>query len=272
MSDLSRKIAQRVFLASRAVVTLPKGSVLFHGTLEKFGGPLRPGGDELAWFADTPAVAQLYIPRSGLSIYTGPRNLVRPSRDTDIQMIQKAVGIVYDLTEVEWGSNGRAESYYFPAGWDGLPDPNEIAKRLNALGYKDIKSPFDYTEFRIADDDTLMLPGEAAQGFLYIATTMRDMKLWNKATGESDLLDLQYNDIRGFRDAEKAGLDGVLIDDFAQSEERGNLGHSSVGLFKNALRNIRTKRVPAQYREFEHGQHGTPEWPNAKPPWVHRLI
>lgn len=47
-------------------VILPAGSKLFHGSIEKIKGRLRPGGDHVLWFADSPVVAQLYLSRSGM--------------------------------------------------------------------------------------------------------------------------------------------------------------------------------------------------------------
>jgi len=222
------------------------------------------------WFADVPAIAQLYIARSGLSIYISPSHLVRPSQDVHIQAIQKAIGIDYDISDATWDRLGRPQSFSLPKGWSSIPTPQEIMSRLQRLGY-DIEYQFTSVEFNIGDNDKLLLPGKAEQGYLYVSTTLRDMTLWNKSTGEGDLLDLQYNDLRGFREAENIGLDGVVIDDFAQSEQWGNLGHTSVGLFRHAIKSLRTKRVPAQYREFEYGKFGTPDYPRASAPYFHKL-
>lgn len=104
-----------------------------------------------------------------------------------------------------------------------------------------------------------LAPDEHLMGKLVVARTTRDLRLWRKASGESSLLDLQYNDIRGFRDAEANGLDGVLVDDFAQSHEWGNYGHLSVGLFRKTMRSLQIRSVPAHYREPVDGQK-TPEW------------
>ena len=64
-----------------SVQALPVGTVLFHGTLERFWGTPRPGGyDGVLWAAESPAVAQSYIPKSGGRTYAPLRMLTRPTR------------------------------------------------------------------------------------------------------------------------------------------------------------------------------------------------
>jgi hypothetical protein len=242
-----------------SITTLPKGSKLFHGTIESFSGGLRPGGyDEVAWFADSASIAQLYIPPSGSSMLTSADNLRLPVERADVQAVQKAIGIEYDLSKVKWQRNGQPESWPLPNGWKKMPTKQDVAERLEKIGYK----PGDYGNYQFMfNGDKLLAPGEKQQGTLFIGTTKRDMKLWVKARGEGDLQNLQYHDLKGFRAAEALGLDGVLIDDFAQSKSWGNLGHLSVGLFERSLKDVSFETVPATYEEWDRKDETT-AWPH----------
>jgi len=350
----TRVAARHRLHTARGAVLLPAGSKLFHGTIEPFSGVLRPGGyDSVSWFSDSPSIAQLYIPRSGSSIYISSSNLARPDPDPTVQEIQKLVGLEYDYSEVEWGSNGRAKSYkpVDKAPWNRIgynatsklskewteienrmreidtestaaydawrsalkakADPGAVKKRLDDLVDEDTKlrerleevkakyaeaqngyekeiekrlaakgyEPWKNSEGRAGsrsyefhmESGKVLPPGGATEGRLFIGTTQRDMKIWLKARGEGDLMNVQYHDVSGFRDARDEGLDGVLIDDFAQSEAHGNFGHLSVGLFGPALKDVRFKQVPATYEEFERGGK-TKAYPKGSRPYFHRLF
>jgi len=312
---------------ARGTVILPAGSKLFHGTIEPFSTALRPGGyDAVAWFADDPTIAQLYIPRAGASTIVSSTHIAQPSQDSTIQAIQKMVGLHY--SKVEWDSGGRVRSYQTPdvPPWNRIGGvarsrvlralidaenevkafsqrrleisqarkrgeidaderialttetfneqgkvearikeleveynalnngyEKEIEKRLEAMGYEPYLKgrPGDQSYRFYLEGRRVLPPGGSADGRLFIGTTTRDMTLWLKARGEGDLMNVQYHDVRGFRDARDEGLDGVMIDDFAQSEAHGNLGHLSVGLFSPALKDVRFKQVPATYEEYD---------------------
>jgi len=249
-------------VADMSKITIPKGAVLFHGTLEPFSSGLRPGGDHLIWFADSPKIAQLYIPKSGMKMFVGAEDLVKPDLDPIIQDLQKKLGIDYDYDKVEWEGR-RLKSWPSPKGWDHMPKEKDIIERMEKLGFKDDRGRYT---LRISKQQ-VMLPNEVQKGKLFIATVKEPLTIWKKSKGESDLMDLQYHDISGFKKAKAAGLDGVLIDDFAQSEEWGNFGHKSLGLFDTEKLSI--KSVPAQYREWSREEKGTPEYPNPPEPFFH---
>lgn len=250
--------------------TLPAGSEIFHGTLEDFSDDLRPGGyDKVAWFADMPAIAQLYIPRSGGTTYADARGLRYPSQQSSTQEIQKAIGIEYDISKVKWDRHGRPDSFPSPKGMDDIPSEQEIESRLQQKGWN--PKEHGIYAFRF-DGSRLMKPDEKQQGRLFVGVTKRPMKLWLKSKGESDLQDLQYHDLSGFEAAKAIGLDGVLIDDFAQSESYGNFGHISVGIFGPALKDIQFKAVPATYEEWDYKNKGATEaWPHTGNVRFHKL-
>ncbi len=241
------------------VVTLPAGSRLFHGTIETFETPLRPGADGLVWFADSPKIAQLYIPQAGGTLYASPTWLIRPTRDPDAQALQRVLGIDYDMSQVEWDARGRLQSWPTAAGFGSrLVTEADVRERLVAHGFQPNRQ--GVYEVRI-HDGRILDPSELVYGRLYVVTTTAPLRIFVKAEGDSDLLDLQYNDLAGFKDAEDAGFDGVLIDDFAQSKAQGNFGHQSLGLFRRALDRVAVTSVPAPYREYDRDARGTPEWP-----------
>lgn len=275
---------------------LPKGSYLFHGTCEPLSGRLKPGGDGLVWFADNPAIAQLYICQHPVTTYFTSENLLDTNdKGHHTEALRDYLGVYYDghLWQMpdpqgwqpskslsDWEEHIENWKRELETIWDDLT-PEEREKhqqnmrerrwRLTDMKRKDAyrkveqllkQSPIEYDEYlkrwKVGFSHGEVQP-EPAVGTLVVARTKRDMTLWNKATGEGDLLNVQYNDIRGFKDAQKAGLDGVLIDDFAQSEEWGNFGHLSVGLFKHAIPFLEIKKVTASYREWDRKK-TTPEW------------
>lgn len=254
-------------------VVLPRGSLLFHGTLEGFEGGLRPGGDGVVWFADTPAIAQLYIPCSGGSMMTSVDSLARPSKDPTVQAIQATIGIDYDLDDTRFDYMDRPVSFPAPRGWSHLPTAQDVTRLLSEWGATvsargSVEVNLSYGPGGVV---TLAAPGECFEGRLYIARTRRDMRIYVMSEGEGDLTDVQYNKLEAFRELERRGYDGVLIDDFAQSDHWGNLGHLSVGLFASAVRDVDLDSVVAQYREFEMGQTGTTDYPEGAESYFERL-
>lgn len=257
--------ALRRITADVETATIPAGKVLFHGTLETFAGGLKGGGyDNIIWFSDSPRIAQLYIPRAGMTSHLDAETISRPTKDVYLQNLQKLIGIDYDLEDVEWDRN-RATSFSAPKGWDKLPKEADVIRLMKESGWADERG-----QFKIKfNKDKPLKPGEASPGRLFIAKVKEPLTVWVKATGDGDLQDLQYHDLKGFKAAEAQGLDGVVIDDFAQSEVEGNFGHQSLGMFSDDKLQIR--EVPAQYREWDREAKGTPEYPNEPPGFLHKL-
>jgi hypothetical protein len=251
------KALTKIIAGGMPTVTIPKGSILFHGSIEKFSGGLKPGIDGLIWFADSPKIAQLYIPMAGLTMYVSPEHVIKPDKDKNTQLVQKMLGIEYDMSKVEWDGH-RLKSWPSPKGWEKLPKEKDIDDRMVRLGYK--KDSHGYYALKVANN-TILGPNEVQKGRLLIAKVKEPLKVWKKSEGEGDQMNVQYHDISGFKRAKAEGLDGVLIDDFAQSKEYGNFGHLSVGLFDT--KKLSVTSVEAQYREWEYKNKGTPEYPNA---------
>jgi hypothetical protein len=250
------------------MTSIAPGKLLFHGSLEDFEGELRPGGfDRAAWFADTPSVAQLYIPCAGTSVYTSADTLRLPSRDPDIQAIQAVLGIDYDQADVKRDPSGRPLSWRSPRGWDRMPTTRDVEELLERLGYPPRAGSFKFHA------GALLPPGKCAQGRLFVVTPEVPLKIANLAVGdEGDLQHPQHLELDLFQRAAAAGYDGVLIHDFAQSVDYGNLGHMSVGLFAHALPKTRlVDVVPATYEEFQWTA-GTKAYPDAPPAFFRDLL
>lgn len=253
-------------MRARNNVILPRGTELFHGTIEPIEGAFRPGGDQLLWFADDPKIAQLYIPRAGLSVFSGPMNLVRPNRDPHVQAIQHALGIDYDLGAIEWDARGEPRSWPLPEGWDRLVQPEDIFERLTDLGFEPDAGRGKWATYRFYfdHDGSVMPPGGAAQGELFITAPTRDLRIADVTDLGGDLMNPAHLWIPLFRQLDELGYDGVLINDYAQSEEWGNFGHRSLGVFGSAIPDLEIlDRVPANYEEFRFEGIGTRAWPRA---------
>jgi hypothetical protein len=100
----------------------------------------------------------------------------------------------------------------------------------------------------------LMGPNEKLLGRIFILKALEPIKIYDHTFGgerEGDLLDLDYHKINIFRSAEREGYDGIKINDFAQSEIWGNLGHTSIGLFDSSLSKFRWVTIPATNYDWE---------------------
>lgn len=108
------------------------------------------------------------------------------------------------------------------------------------------------------------------EGRLLIIKPKRDLKIYDVTLGgtrEADLTDEDYHKISWFRQAEEKGYDGIKITDHAQSIDQGNIGHYSIGLFKNVLKDLEVVSIPAVHQELEEyfgTKWETPEYKNYK--------
>lgn len=115
-------------------------------------------------------------------------------------------------------------------------------KLINEWGYTPIgKEEYNknYQWKLISDNNPLEKADYSAQGRLLILTPQRDLKIIDTTHGgtrEGDLTDVDYHRHDWFEQAQERGYDGIKINDFAQSEDQGNFGHTSYGLFKDTLK------------------------------------
>lgn len=263
----SRVAARHTAHGGTSTREIPAGSLLFHGTLESFQGSPTTGFDHVVWFADSPAVAQLYIPKSGLTTMATAETIGTPMDDPEVVIIQQALGIRYDLTPDEMRDAQYLRTRVVPTGWDHPLKEGEVGRLLSKEGWHPDRG---FYRFHFSGGK-LLAPGEQESGTLFIAKTRKPLRVWYRGEegGDPDG-EQQYLDIKGMKDAEARGLDGVVINDFAQSEEHGNVPHLSVGLFAGALRKLSIKREPAQYQEWG-GAGGTDAYPHPPTPVLSRI-
>lgn len=254
---------------------VPAGTALHHGTPEQFDGQqLRGGGyDGVAWFADK-EIAALYLPkgaRHSLSVH----DLSRPSESALITEVQRRLGLEFD--DIKRDDSGRLRSWRkvrdLPEDayktstdeetgrvyrWDDVR-PEWAVPRLREMGLINEEDATGFLDtFRTmhvyADGEQLLKVGERPDGRMITATASEPLMIADLAAArgyESDLTNLEYHQLDRFKKLREAGFDGVRINDFAQSEEWGNLQHLSIGLFPRGLRKVALQEEPAKYTEWE---------------------
>lgn len=245
-------------------MNIPRGTTLFHGTLEPFENQdLRAvsfGGErnKILWVAPDSIMAQAYIPTSGSKTGVNERSLLYPTKNPLLIRLQRELDIHYDrLAETEWDHCDRPKSWYPARGWlEGRPlydreTTQELVRRMETLGYLNEGSQ-DWPYWWVADDpqgDPRPAHSYREPGRLFILKTQRDLNILDIAEG--DLLDLDYHRYGDFAKAVQEGFDGVKINDYAQSVDLGNVGHTAYGLFEHVVADLRWDVIPAIHREME---------------------
>lgn len=236
-------------------LTLPKGHVLFHATGEEFDpGTLKPGAyDGVIWTAEDSAISQMYIPASGSTWYTRLGNLMRPSESKTIRNLQRKLGIEYDYSDIKF-ERGTPMSWSIPDAFAGMSNKERedfFRERMKSvLGYETDGDGdgdrFDPYEIKTHKDE--VMPADwKMKGRLFVIEVQEPLKIYDLTMGgrtEGDLMDLEYNKIDLFRAKEEAGYDGIKINDFAQSETMGNMGHRSIGIFPGSINKCTWEVVP----------------------------
>jgi len=109
-----------------------------------------------------------------------------------------------------------------------------------------------------------ILPNDyRGKGKLIVLTPKREMKILDIADGrESDLTDLDYHKYELFKETEKRGYDGIKITDFAQTEAYGNFGHTSIGFFKDVIKDFDIEVIDdvTHPRGDDMSSHDSPEY------------
>lgn len=261
--------------------TIKKGTELFHSTGEPFSDDdLDVGGfDKILWTAMESAISQTYIPKAGSSVLTTTRWLWSPSehkRDTEFQ--RDHLGLEYDDVKFE---HGRAQSFRVvksPIKFS-YSDPN-FERNMNAFVNHVLMSPpfnceptnkntydGDHQWRLYHDENGNIAPADYfMKGRLFILVPKRDLKIFDMTReGDSggDLNDRDYYKIDLFRELESKGYDGVKIHDHAQTQEFGNFGHFSYGLFKHTIKDLEREVVhdvvhPTNLSTMYHSEQ--PQW------------
>lgn len=138
-----------------------------------------------------------------------------------------------------------------------INDPNNakreyVNNKLSDLGYEPINNTNSSNKqwLFLFDSSVLLKPNQKAQGRLLTITLKKDMIFYDLTNGgdsEGDLTDLDYNKLELFNKINKSGFDGVKINDFAQSDEYGNVGHVSYGFFKKSIKYLHIEEEYTQH-------------------------
>lgn len=121
-----------------------------------------------------------------------------------------------------------------------------INKLIRAKGYEPTMKNDEFGDYswklktKYRNGKSILLPANFREkGKLFIMKPMRDFKILDlRRSEEGDLSDVEYHNTEGFRAAEKAGYDGIYINDFAQIESEGNSGHTSIGVFNSSIKDL----------------------------------
>jgi hypothetical protein len=232
MSWLESEIRRRIDDA--AVSGRPIEGVLFHATCEEIDGPLHGGGaDRTLWTARCPFIAQQYIPASGMQlIFQKPSSWemearVRPDEGNVLYMLAKQM-TGSDCHSVRRDDYGMAASFGCDPSW---PRIGEVVEYLDEeLGYVADNGLYRLkSEFR-GDIEIVRPSAWSMPGSLWMTIDdglrFRDIR----QSGEPDLTVREHLAFGAFEDAAANGWDGVIINDFCQTDEWGNVGHLSYGL------------------------------------------
>jgi hypothetical protein len=130
-----------------------------------------------------------------------------------------------------------------------------VNQHLQKLGYTPTDTNSDGNHsWKLHYDNNIIQPANyRAKGRLLIVTPKRDLRIYDNTLGgstEGDLTDLEYHKLDLFRNAEKQGYDGIKINDFAQSNDWGNVGHTSIGLFKKTLKDLNFEETEAVHHDL----------------------
>lgn len=130
-----------------------------------------------------------------------------------------------------------------------------VNQHLMKLGYTPTDNGTDDNHsWKIHYDQGKIQPATyRSKGRLLIVTPKRDLRIYDNTLGgstEGDLTDPEYHKIDLFRNAEKQGYDGIKINDFAQSNDWGNVNHTSIGLFKRTLKDLNFEETEAVHHDL----------------------
>ena len=246
-----------------------QGELLFHGTTESIEDPVNPqiGGRGILWVAETPDVAQNYISPHGLIwMYSIPwkgteKDKFHPRTQEELDMLkQMGYNAVADFDKTgriqSFGIRGPNSEHVPLEKW---PTNQDIINFIQGtLGYKPGRygNTWDL-KIRGGHGNHIeeILPADYHKPALLFMLIGRDkLNIYDMTHGgkvEGDLMDLQYNKLDTFKKLEEKGYDGVRINDFAHNSENwGNMGHHSIGLFPSGIAKLTMQHIPAVHYDW----------------------
>ncbi len=146
--------------------------------------------------------------------------------------------------DVEMDAHDQLKTWRYPDGW---PTITECVQWLqNEMGYRwnDDRHQLPI-KCRFVDGVETLMPADWFLPGTLLVTLSDGLSFRDLRNGrEGDLTNLEYHQYDRFSLAARDGADGVIINDFAQTDE-GNIGHVSYGLTTHALSKLDWLSIPA---------------------------
>jgi hypothetical protein len=190
-----------------------------------------------------------------------------PARPSGLYALALQMGYP-PASEVSCDFLGFAQSFAAPAGY---PRYAAIVEKLTAMGYPpDARGGVAaWVKYERAEDggEAFRPAGYQREGRLFVVDCVAALRLADLADDQERVHKApDYRKLDAFRRLEGRGYDGVVIDEFRQSETLGDVGHRSIGLFASALGKIRCAAIPA--RHFDWPENGGDAGTKATPEFV----
>lgn len=252
--NLEFEIFQRIDAAIRE--NRPPEGLLFHGTGEKIVGNLQPGGyDNVLWTADSPVIAQSYIPVSGISMYMHRpsewrfKDRVTPVEHSGWNELAKQIS-GQECFDIEYRGHDIS-SWRIPSDWPTYGDCWAFLTSQNGLGYPD-EETIEVSQSGASGEWKFMPSSYKLPGHLYVTLRDEAVEFSDLRRGsEPDLMDVDYHQIDLFEEAWEKKQKGITIHDFAQFKKWGNVGHQSFGLSPETAEQTKWLIIPAVHFEPE---------------------
>jgi len=251
-----------------------KEDFLFHGTIEPIKGDLRPSSmGKILWVAETPDIAQNYIPVTGSSTLVNLSNArgylankhFPPNQGFNSQILRQ-MGFSIESMQPKYDYMRHAISYRIVPNQPTYKDVLDYIE--NVLGYK---PKYGSSSYLIRNYKGQYMPADfKAPGTLFILSGKEKLKILDLTGGnyEDNLMEPTYNKIELFNKARHKGYDGVRINDFAQSDNWGNMGHRSIGLFESGIAKLNIDSIEA--RNFDWGDTIEPTYTDEFNEWYNK--
>lgn len=231
--------------------------LLFHGSGEPWSGDPQVGGDGIFWTTTSAVIAQQYIPASGSASIVGKPRLsevghIWPENHSFWHDVARQMSGLA-CSDVQFDDRGQLSSWRYPEGWPTYEQC--LAWLENEMGYA-WEGEYDVVSIKMssADGDGVVMPASWFREGTLLVTLADGLSLRDLRDGpEGDLMNLEYHNYEGFEAATRDGMDAVIINDFAQSDD-GNIGHVSYGLTQNALAKLEWLTIPARRHVYSWNQ------------------
>lgn len=229
--------------------------ILFHGTCETIHGDLRGGGyDGVFWTAETPSIAQAYIPRSGITLF-----ITRPTeyeRDRPIRPCKGGhetawaltrAGVALEDLDIEW-DGWSARSWRIPPGW---PTQGDYEAMIRGLGYRPNRNGIYEVAERIVDGTPRMMPVDWKMPGHLLILLPEDLVVSDPPWSDEARGYANHNRIGDFERFARSGIQAIRMSDQLQSDHLGNVGHHAIGILPAGLDRLSWMAIPATRHDGE---------------------